>query len=109
MTDNKMTIELICRLLNHKQRVQYAIFAAEQAVEIYERQYSDAKRPRQAIEAAKKWLKTPNKNIAYAAASAAAYAAYAAAVNAASAAAKKKMRTRILEYGIQLLSGRKSR
>ena len=84
----------IVRVMNYKQRVQYAVFAAEQVIGIFEKEYPDDKRPRQAIEAAKKCIDNPseeNKNAdAYAAyaANAAAYAAYAAdAANAADAAA----------------------
>ena len=47
----------ICRIFNYKQRVQYAVFAAEQVIQIYEKKYSDNKKPREAIEAAKKCLK----------------------------------------------------
>jgi len=63
---------LICRLMNKKQAVQYAIFAAEQVIDIYEGKYTD-KRPRNAIEAAKAYLKNPSKKTkAYAADAAAA-------------------------------------
>ncbi len=69
---------LICRLMNKKQAVQYAIFAAEQVIDIYEGKYTD-KRPRNAIEAAKAYLKHPCAKTkaanAYASAYAAAYAA----------------------------------
>jgi hypothetical protein len=84
---------LVTRLMNHKQQIQYAVYAAEQVIDIFENKYPDDKRPREAIEAAKRYLKNPtegNKNAArvvaaaanaaaidYAAASAA--AAYAAA------------------------------
>jgi hypothetical protein len=75
---------LICRLMNKKQSVQYAIFAAEQVIDIYEGKYPNDKRPRNAIEAAKAYLKNPSKKTkayafaaAYAAADAAAAAAYA--------------------------------
>ena len=83
---------LIIRCMNYKQRISYAIFAAEQVIHIYEKKYPDDNRPRNAIEAAKKCLKNPSKknkdaaaDAAYAdaaaadAAVAAAYAAYAAA------------------------------
>jgi len=56
--------------MEYNQYVSYAIFAAEQVLDIYEKQYPDDKRPRQAIDAAKKCLKDPskkNKNAAYAA------------------------------------------
>ena len=81
--------------------VALAIYAAELVIDIYEKKCSNDKRPREAIEAAKKWLKEPTEenriaaahaaDDAYAAAHAAnaAYYAYAAAhaANAAYAAA----------------------
>ncbi len=80
---------LIVRLLKRKKRVQYAIFAAEQVIEIFEREYPEDERPREAIAAAKEYLKNSgkkNRKIAVAAADAAreavdeavddAYAAY---------------------------------
>jgi len=82
---------LIKKLFNKKQNIQMAIFAAEQVIEIYEKKYPDNKKPREAIEAAKKVLENDtkeNRDAAYAAyaaayaadaAYAAAYAAYAAA------------------------------
>ncbi|MDD5006754.1 MAG: hypothetical protein PHS33_09675 [Candidatus Omnitrophica bacterium] len=80
---------LVVRLMTHSQQVQYAIFAAEQVLDIFEKEYPDDKRPRKAIKAAKAYLRNPtekNKNAAaraadaaYAAARAAARAAYAAA------------------------------
>ncbi len=134
---------LACRLMNKNQAVQYAIFAAEQVIDIYERKYPNDKRPRNAIEAAKAYLENPSRKTkasaaaaayaaasaaAYAAASAAAYAAayaayaaayaaYAAANVAAYAAAayadaaayaaaaykRRKMKAKILKYGIGLL------
>ncbi len=124
---------LICRIMNKKQAVQYAIFAAEQVIDIYEGKYPD-KRPRNAIEAAKAYLKNPSKktkayaNAAYAAATdayayataayayaadadaavAAAFAAYAAAARYIAAAGyaaneRRKMQAKILKYGIGLL------
>ena len=95
---------LICRIMNKNQSVQYAIFAAEQVIDIYEGKYPNDKRPRNAIEAAKAYLKNPSKKTKAAAAAsaaaantaaadantaayAAAYAAYAAANTAAYAAA----------------------
>jgi len=73
---------LIVRILNHKQRLQYAVFAAEQVIDIYEKKYPNDNRPRKAIEAAKKCIKRNSKyniDAAYnaAAAVAAVYAAYA--------------------------------
>ena len=81
----------ICRVFNYKQRVQYAVYAAEQVIDIFEKKYPEDKRPRKAIEAVKKCIENPseeNKRIA-------AYAA-----NAAYAA---EIRKKILEYGIKLL------
>ncbi len=88
--------------MTYKQYVSYAVFAAEQVLDIFENKYPDDKRPRKAIQAAKKCIKNPskeNKKAAdvYAAAYADAYA------DAAAAAAKKKMQIKILEYGIKLL------
>ena len=45
---------LIVRLLNRKDKIRYAVFAAEQVIKIYEKKYPNDKRPRKAIEAAKK-------------------------------------------------------
>ena len=123
---------LICRIMNKNQSVQYAIFAAEQVIDIYEGKYPDDKRPRNAIEAAKAYLKNPSKKTkAYAAdagygatyaagysagyavtyaAAAAIYAADAAGYAAADAdgadaagAERRKMKVKILKYGIRLL------
>ena len=69
---------LIARLLSPKDRVRYAIFAAEQVIDIFEKAHPNDKRPRKAIEAAKAVLKKNNKT-ARAAAWAAAGAAWAAA------------------------------
>ena len=67
----------ICRLFKHKQQIQYAVYAAEQVINIYEKKYPIDAHPREAIEAAKKYLNTQkNRNAAaaYAVAAAAAYA-----------------------------------
>jgi hypothetical protein len=85
---------LVVRLMTHKQKIQYAIYAAEQVIEIYEKKYPDDNRPRKAIEAAKAYLKSPTKKNK----DAAAYAADAAA------AAKKEMQIKIINHGIKLLS-----
>jgi len=80
---------LIVRVMNKKQKVQYAIFAAELVIDIFEKEYPKDNRPRKAIEAAKKYLKRQsikNRNAAHAA-HAAAFAAYADADAAAYAAA----------------------
>jgi len=82
---------LIVRVMNKKQKVQYAIFAAEQVIDIYEKKYPTDDRPRKAIEAAKEYLAHPsvkNKTAADAAVyAAAAYAADAADADAYAAAA----------------------
>ena len=91
---------LVVRLMTHKQQIRYAIYAAEQVIKIYEDKYPDDKRPKEAIEAAKAYLKRPtkaNKDKAYAAA----YAANAA--NAANAAYAKEMKTKIIKYGLRLI------
>ncbi|MHB8483517.1 MAG: DUF7666 domain-containing protein, partial [Nitrospiria bacterium] len=67
--------------------VPLAIYAAELVIDIFEKEYLNDKRPREAIEAAKKWLKNPTSSAAYAAASAsAAYDAAASVAHASSAA-----------------------
>jgi hypothetical protein len=59
--------------------VRLAIFSAELVIDIFEKKYPSDKRPRQAIEAAKAYLKNPEDGSAYSAAHAAACAAHAAA------------------------------
>ena len=85
---------LIVRVMNRKQKLRYAIFAAEQVIDIYEKKKPSTKAPRNAIEAAKRVLEhDTNENRAAAAdAAAAAYAAAyaAAAVDAAAYAARIK-------------------
>jgi len=71
----------IVRIMTYHDCVSYAVYAAEQVINLYETKYPDDDRPRKAIEAAKKCIKNPsakNKKAAYAAAKAAAYAADAA-------------------------------
>ena len=68
--------------LSKPQSVKIAITCAEHVISIYEKKYPNNKAPRNAINAAKKWLKEPseeNRKAAYAAADAAYAAAYAAA------------------------------
>ena len=81
---------LIVRRMERTQYIQYAIFAAEQVIENYEKQYPDDNRPRLAIEAARRCLTDDSEaaaSAAYSAAYSAASAAYrAAAYSAASAA-----------------------
>ena len=73
---------LVSELMTRRQRVELAIFAAEQVLPIFESAHPDDLRPRQAIEAAKKSL----KNKIYTADAAASAAAYEAAYEAAKAA-----------------------
>lgn len=86
---------LIVRLLPYMQQVKYAIFAAEQVVEIYAAKYPEDKRPQAAIVAAKEYLENPTINAAYAA-----HAAYAAAHAAAD---KDEMYRKIFDYGLSLI------
>lgn len=66
---------LLVRLMTKEQKVQYAIFAAEQVMKIYEEKYPDIDTPRKAIEATKEYLKQPSEEMAQAAYDAAACAA----------------------------------
>ena len=68
---------LITRMMTKRQCVQYAIYAAEQVINIFEQKYPYDTRPRKAIEAASLYLKSPVARAADAA-YAAAYDAYAA-------------------------------
>jgi hypothetical protein len=83
---------LIVKLLTKIDRVRYAVFAAEQVINIFEKKYPDDKRLRQAIEAAKKYIENPTKENAAAAAADAAYAA-----------AAYAMKIKILKHGLSLL------
>ena len=79
---------LLSRMLSRKDKIRYAIFAAEQVIGIYEKKYPDDKRPRDAIKAAKEVLKKSNvKTRAAAGAAWAAAGAAGAAAGAAGAAA----------------------
>ena len=69
----------IVRTMTYKQYVSYAVYAAEQVIDIYEKKHPDNKKPRLAIEAAKKCIDNPSDENKKAAADAAAYAADAAA------------------------------
>ena len=71
---------LVVRVMNYSQYVSYAVFAAEQVIENYEKQYPDDKRPREAIEAAKRCIENPSDENKKEAANSASYsAAYSAA------------------------------
>ena len=58
----------IARALSGENRIRYAIFAAEQVIDIFERKYPKDDRPRKAIEAAKAVLKNDNEKTKSAAA-----------------------------------------
>ena len=51
---------LIVRHMTYKQYVPYAVFAAEQVIDLFEKKYPDDKRPREAIEAANACIKNPS-------------------------------------------------
>ena len=70
---------LVTCLMDQKKCVQYAVYAAELVLPIFEGAYPDDKRPRLAIEAAKSWLENPTLENA---------ATYAAAADAATNAAR---------------------
>ena len=107
------------RKLNKINCIRYAVYAARQVLDIFEKEYPNDDRPRKAIQAARGYIKNPtqsNKSITYtyAAADAAAdaYAAYAAgagyatayaAARAAAYAASPKLPIKILKYGMRLL------
>ena len=52
---------LLSHIMTRKQRMAYAIFAAEQVIGIYEKEYPGDARPRNAIEAAKEVLNHDTK------------------------------------------------
>ena len=91
MAENKFNWAnwVIVRVIDRPQKIRYAVFAAEQVIDIFEKKYPNDKRPRNAIEAAKKVVEndTPKTRAdadaaAYAADAAYADAAYAAAADA---------------------------
>lgn len=57
---------LISQCLTRQQRIVYAIYAAEQVIDIFEKKYPDDNRPRKAIEAAKEYIENPSKETAIA-------------------------------------------
>ena len=52
---------LIVRIMGYKQYVSYAVYAAEQVINIYETKYYSNDKPRKAIEAAKLCIDNPIK------------------------------------------------
>jgi len=105
----------IVRCMDKIQCVQYAVFAAEQVLSIFENRYPNDKRPRKAIEAARQYIENPSKENANAAnatyATYAAYVADAAAAYVADAAADTAyadaLRIKILNYGLEILGENK--
>lgn len=87
----------LAKFLNRMNKIKYAIFVAEQVIDIFEKKYPDDKRPREAIEAAKKYLKSPTKKNRNAA-----DAAYAVA-DAAYAKIRIKGLFKLLKYGVKLI------
>ena len=65
---------LIVRIIDYKEYVSYAVFAALQVIDIYEKQCPDDKRPRLAIEAAQRCIDNPSDENKAAARAAAAWA-----------------------------------
>lgn len=93
----------IVRCMRRKSYLKYAIYAAELVLDLYEKEYPSDKRPREAINAAKKCIEKPiteNKNAARSAAS----AAWSAEI-----AAKVKTQIKILRYGLKLLEEEKKK
>ena len=78
---------LLLRVCSKRQAVSYAIFAAEQVLDLFENEYPGDGRPRAAIEAARKWLDGDMSSYAASASAARASAARAAAADAAAYAA----------------------
>ena len=91
---------LIVRLLDRKNHIRYAIFAAEQVISIFEKKCPEDKRPRLAIEAAKAVIENDTKETR--AAACAAYAAANTAALAAGDAAGDEMKEKIVRYGLEL-------
>ena len=105
---------LIVRTMTRPQYLTYGIFAAEQVIEIFETQYPNDKRPRDAIKAAKAAFENDSA-AAWDAAGAAAWAAWAAtwaaraAAWAAAWAAGAAMQLKILNFGVSLLENEKEK
>ena len=51
----------ITKLMSHKQRLQYAVYAAELVLPIFEKEHPNDKRPREAIEAVKRCIDNPSE------------------------------------------------
>ena len=98
---------LIVRCMTRPQYLRYAIYSAMQVIDVYEAEHPDDKRPRAAINAAKKVLKNDTPENRASAASWAASAAYSAAAAdvAAAADAAAAMKKKIINYGIKIMKG----
>src|SRR3990167_8226310 len=85
-------------LFTKKQSVKLAVIFAERVLPKFEAKYPEDKRPRRAIQAVNRWLKSPTKKN-----QSAAYDAYAAAYAASSAAAERKWQADKIRklYGIR--------
>ena len=99
---------LLSRMLSNDDKIRYAIFAAEQVIDIFEKIYPEDKRPRKAIKAANEYLTAAWAARAAWAAARAAWAAARAAWAAARAAwaagdAKEKLQRKIIRYGLKMI------
>jgi hypothetical protein len=105
---------LLSRVFTQDNATRYAIFAARQVLEIFEKTYLEDKRPRSAIEAAERCLKTHSEEDKLAAESAASAVSSASSAESsaelaassaleASAAAWYKTCLKIIHYGLKLL------
>ena len=65
---------LLVRLMSRQDRIEYAAFAAEEVLCIFEEKYPQDKRPRNAIRAARNFIRNPTKEAAAAAYAAANFA-----------------------------------
>ena len=91
---------LLPRLMSYKGYVSYAVYAAKLVLPIWEKKYPDDKRPRKAIEAAKRCIDDPSKKNKEAAREAAATATWAAWANPAE---TEKIKSKIIEKGLEIL------
>ena len=93
----------IVQVMSRPQYLAYAIFAAEQVIDLFEKKYPEDSRPRKAIQAAKVVLKNDtaeNRAAAWEAGEAA---------RAAAGEAWAAMKLKILKYGIGLIEGKETR
>ncbi len=94
---------LLSRLMTHPQRVLWAIYSAEQVLDIFEKRYPGDVRPRKAIEAAKDFLSGKIAYTTYATYAAANAAANAADATYAAYAARKSIEKKTSDYALNLL------